>query len=269
MVDEVRPDYISHLAAQSYPKTSFDIPIETLQTNIIGTANLLEAIRQTDKYDPVVHVCSSSEVYGRAPMGVTLSEDTPMHGASPYSISKIGTDYLGRFYGEAYGMKTFMTRMGTHTGPRRSDVFFESTVAKQIALIESGYQEPVVYVGNLSSTRTFQDARDAVRAYYMLLEASAEGRIEPGSYFNIAGEESYSLTEVVDLLLGLSTRKDIEVKTEVDRLRPIDADYQMFDNTKIRSVIDWKPEIPTRQMFHDLLEHWRKQIKGGRVPLSR
>ena len=269
MVDEVRPDYISHLAAQSYPKTSFDIPIETLQTNIIGTANLLEAIRQTDKYDPVVHVCSSSEVYGRAPMGVILSEDTPMHGASPYSISKIGTDYLGRFYGEAYGMKTFMTRMGTHTGPRRSDVFFESTVAKQIALIESGYQEPVVYVGNLSSTRTFQDARDAVRAYYMLLEASAEGRIEPGSYFNIAGEESYSLTEVVDLLLGLSTRKDIEVKTEVDRLRPIDADYQMFDNTKIRSVIDWKPEIPTRQMFHDLLEHWRKQIKGGRVPLSR
>ena len=269
MIDEVRPDYISHLAAQSYPKTSFDIPIETLQTNIIGTANLLEAIRQTDKYDPVVHVCSSSEVYGKAPMGVTLSEDTPMHGASPYSISKIGTDYLGRFYGEAYGMKTFMTRMGTHTGPRRSDVFFESTVAKQIALIESGYQEPVVYVGNLSSTRTFQDARDAVRAYYMLLEASAEGRIEPGSYFNIAGEESYSLTEVVDLLLGLSTRKDIEVKTEVDRLRPIDADYQMFDNTKIRSVIDWKPEIPTSKMFRDLLNHWRKQIEGGRVPLSR
>ena len=124
MIESVRPDYISHLAAQSYPKTSFDIPIETLQTNIIGTANLLEAIRQTSDYDPVVHVCSSSEVYGKAPTGVILSEETPMHGASPYSISKIGTDYLGRFYGEAYGIKTFMTRMGTHTGPRRSDVFF-------------------------------------------------------------------------------------------------------------------------------------------------
>ena len=150
MIETWRPHYISHLAAQSYPQTSFDIPVETLQTNIIGTANLLEAIRQTGSgltmYNPVVHICSSSEVYGRAPTGVTLKEDTPLHGASPYSISKIGTDYLGRFYGEAYGIKTFMTRMGTHTGPRRSDVFFESTVAKQIALIERGYQEPVIYL---------------------------------------------------------------------------------------------------------------------------
>ena len=269
MIEEVRPDYISHLAAQSYPKTSFDFPIETLQTNIIGTANLLEAVRQTDAYDPVVHVCSSSEVYGKTPTGVVLNEDTPMHGASPYSISKIGTDHLGKFYGEAYGLKTFMTRMGTHTGPRRSDVFFESTVAKQIALIEAGYQEPVVYVGNLSSTRTFQDARDAVRAYFLLLEASAEGRIEPGEHFNIAGDEAYNLEEVVDLLLSFSTRQDIEVKTDANRLRPIDADYQMFDNAKIKSVINWKPEIPTRKMFSDLLDHWRGQIKGGRVPLNR
>ena len=134
MIEEVQPRYISHLAAQSYPKTSFDIPIETLQTNIIGTANLLEAVRHTVNfddpyaeypYDPIVHVCSSSEVYGKAPAGVNLSEDTPFHGSSPYSISKIGTDYLGRFYGEAYGIKTFVTRMGTHSGPRRSDVFFE------------------------------------------------------------------------------------------------------------------------------------------------
>ena len=269
MIEDVRPDYISHLAAQSYPKTSFDIPIETLQTNIIGTANLLEAIRQTDDYDPVVHVCSSSEVYGKAPVGVTLSENTPMHGASPYSISKIGTDYLGRFYGEAYGIKTFMTRMGTHTGPRRSDVFFESTVAKQIALIEAGFQEPVIYVGNLSSTRTFQDARDAVKAYFLLLEASAEGKIKPGDYFNIAGEESYNLREVVNLLINFSVVNNIVVKTDTNRLRPIDADYQMFDNTKIKNVIDWKPEIPTTKMFKDLLDHWRKQIFNGRVPLNR
>ncbi|HEG8135426.1 TPA: GDP-mannose 4,6-dehydratase, partial [Campylobacter jejuni] len=111
---------------------------------------------------------SSSEVYGRAKVGIKLNEDTTFHGASPYSISKIGTDYLGRFYGEAYNIRTFVTRMGTHSGPRRSDVFFESTVAKQIALIETGYQEPVIKVGNLSSVRTFQDARDAIRAYYLL-----------------------------------------------------------------------------------------------------
>ena len=273
MIDEVRPRYISHLAAQSYPKTSFDIPIETLQTNIIGTANLLEAVRHNVDfddpyceypYDPVVHICSSSEVYGKAPTGVNLSEDTPFHGSSPYSISKIGADYLGRFYGEAYGIKTFVTRMGTHTGPRRSDVFFESTVAKQIALIEAGLQEPIVYVGNLSSTRTFQDCRDAVRAYWLLMNAD----IQPGEYFNIAGEEAFKLTEVVDILLGFSSIK-IEVAIDESRLRPIDADSQMFDNTKIRSRIDWKPEISARQMFLDLLNHWRDEISKGKIPLNR
>lgn len=272
MLRDVRPQYISHLAAQSYPKTSFNIPLETLQTNIIGTANLLENIRQLkeiDGYDPVVHVCSSSEVYGRAKPGVRLTEDTPFHGASPYSISKIGTDYLGRFYGEAYGIRTFVTRMGTHSGPRRSDVFFESTVAKQIALIEAGYQEPVVRVGNLSSTRTFQDARDAVRAYFLLLEASAQGKIACGDYFNIAGEEAFRLPEVIEILLGMSTRKDIKVVTDEDRLRPIDADYQMFDNTKIRSAINWRPEIPATKMFEDLLNHWRDEIAKGKIPLNR
>ena len=273
MIEDIKPDYISHLAAQSYPKTSFDIPVETLQTNIIGTANLLEAVRHTVNfndptceypYDPVVHICSSSEVYGKAPVGVNLSEDTPFHGSSPYSISKIGTDYLGRFYGEAYSIRTFVTRMGTHTGPRRSDVFFESTVAKQIALIEAGLQEPVVYVGNLSSTRTFQDCRDAVRAYWLLMNAN----IQPGEYFNIAGEEAFKLTEVVDILLGFSN-VDIDVQIDDNRLRPIDADYQMFDNTKIRSRIDWKPEIPARQMFLDLLNHWRDEISKGKVPLNR
>ena len=272
MLHDIRPDYISHLAAQSYPKTSFNIPIETLQTNIIGTANLLESIRQLkelDGFDPAVHICSSSEVYGKAKPGIPLAEDSAFHGASPYSISKIGTDYLGQFYGEAYGIKTFITRMGTHSGPRRSDVFFESTVAKQIALIEAGYQEPIIKVGNLSSTRTFQDARDAVRAYFMLLQASDAGLIKCGDYFNIAGEEVFKLPEVIDMLINMSTRKDIKVVTDAERLRPIDADYQMFDNAKIRSTIDWKPEISARNMFHDLLNHWRNEIAKGKFPLNR
>lgn len=272
LLREEKPDYIYHLAAQSFPRTSFDIPIETLQTNIIGTVNLLENIRtlkECEGYDPVVHVCSSSEVYGKAQKGESLNEDTQFHGASPYSISKIGTDYLGQFYGEAYGIKTFVTRMGTHTGPRRSDVFFESTVAKQIALIEAGLQEPQIKVGNLASTRTFQDARDAVRAYYLLSLESEKGNVPCGEAFNIAGEEAYQLPEVIDLLLKFSTRSDIEVVTDTDRLRPIDADYQMFDNSKIKQFIDWKPEIKTCDMFRDLLQHWRDEISSGRVPLNR
>lgn len=272
LLESKRPDFIFHLAAQSYPKTSFDSPIETLQTNIIGTANILENIRilhQKDGYDPVIHVCSSSEVYGRAKAGVKLNEETSFHGASPYSISKIGTDYLGRFYGEAYGLRTFVTRMGTHSGPRRTDVFFESTVAKQIALIEAGLQEPIIKVGNLSSVRTFQDCRDAIRAYYLLALESQKGKVPCGEAFNIAGEEAFKLPEVIDILLSFSTRDDIKIEQDEERLRPIDADYQMFDNTKIKSYINWKPEIPARKMFEDLLNHWRSEISRGRIPLNR
>lgn len=272
MLKEHKPDFIYHLAAQSFPKTSFNIPIETLQTNIIGTANLLENVRllkESEEYDPVVHICSSSEVYGKAKKGISLNEDTKFHGASPYSISKIGTDYLGQFYGEAYHIKTFVTRMGTHSGPRRSDVFFESTVAKQIALIEAGLQEPKIFVGSLDSVRTFQDCRDAIRAYYLLSIESQKGNINFGETFNIAGDDVYKLNEVVDYFISLSFVDGIEIKTDPSRLRPIDADYQMFDNSKIKKFINWKPEISSKEMFRDLLDHWRKQISAERIPLNR
>jgi GDP-4-dehydro-6-deoxy-D-mannose reductase len=272
VIGNIKPDFVFHLAAQSFPKTSFDSPIETLQTNILGTANLLEMLRQlkeSQDYDPVVHVCSSSEVYGKAERGVALAEGTKFHGASPYSISKIGTDYLGQFYGEAYGLKTFVTRMGTHSGPRRSDVFFESTLAKQIAMIEANLKEPIVSLGCLESVRTFQDARDAVRAYYLLAIEAAQDKLVNGEAFNIAGEEIFKLTEVVNIFLDLSSRKDISVVQDENRLRPIDADYQMFDNTKIKGTIDWKPEIPAIAMFQDLLDHWRAVIAKGNVPIDR
>lgn len=266
-----RPDYIFHLGAQSYPKTSFDSPLETLQTNIIGTANLLEVVRslRCNTYDPIIHVCSSSEVYGKASSKALLTEDTPLHGASPYSISKIGTDFLGQFYGEAYSMKTFVTRMGTHSGKRRSDVFFESTLAKQIALIEAGHQVPVLKLGNLQSVRTFQDVRDAVRAYWLLAQQVGLGKIKPGEVFNIAGSEKFQLTEVVEIMIGLSCRNDISVITDPKRLRPIDADYQMFDNSKLLECIDWEPQISVVDMLEELLQDWRDKIASGSVPLDR
>ena len=102
-----------------------------------------------------------------------------------------------------------------------------------------------------------------------MLEASAQGEIPCGDYFNIAGEEALQLPEVIDILLSMSLCKNIKIATDVDRFRPIDADYQMFDNTKIRNAIDWKPEIPVRKMFEDLLNHWRDEIANGKIPLNR
>ena len=118
VVSEIVPDYTFHLAAQSYPKTSFDAPLDTYETNISGTSTLLEAIKIYSKKS-LVHVCASSEVFGRVPKEKTpINEECSFHPASPYAISKVGTDLVGRFYAEAYDMKIMTTRMFTHTGPR-------------------------------------------------------------------------------------------------------------------------------------------------------
>ncbi len=270
VIDSVKPDYVFHLAAQSYPKTSFDSPLETLNTNILGTANLLEALRlfvEKGEIDPVIHVCSSSEVFGRVPKDkVPIKEDESFHPASPYAISKAGTDLLGRYYGEAYGMRTVTTRMFTHTGPRRGDVFAESTFAKQIAMIEAGLQEPVVKVGNLNSLRTFADVRDAVRAYYMLVTINPI----PGEYYNIGGSYTCTVGEMLDYLISLSPVKDrIKVEVDPNRLRPIDADLQIPDTSKFKRHTGWEPIYTFEETMRDLLNYWREKIKKGKIYLDR
>jgi GDPmannose 4,6-dehydratase len=269
MVDCVRrsqPDYVFHLAAQSFPRTSFDAPIETLDTNVNGTCNLLEAIRGSG-FLPQIHVCSSSEVFGRVPPDkVPINEECTFHPASPYAISKVGTDLLGRFYAEAYGMKVMVTRMFTHTGPRRGDVFAESSFAKQIAMIEHNALPPRVKVGNLESLRTFADVRDAVRAYYMLVTVKPLS----GAYYNIGGQYSCSVRDLLNHLIALSPRKG-EIKIEVDpeRLRPIDADLQVPDTTKFENHTGWKPVIPFEKTMADLLDYWRARVKAGMAFLTR
>jgi len=265
-VEQSEANYVFHLAAQSYPKTSFRAPLETLQTNIIGTANLMESIRDYGEDDVVVHVCASSEIFGRVPKDkLPIDEECSIHPASPYAISKVGTDLLGRYYAEAFGMVIMTTRMFTHTGPRRGDVFSESTFAKQIAMIEAGLQEPTIYVGNLQSLRTYADVRDAVKAYYMLVTKNPIG----GEYYNIGGEYTCEIGEMLDYLISQSTVKDIKVEVDEDRLRPIDADLQVPDTTKFREHTGWKPEYTFKQTMNDLLDYWRNEIKKGRKFLNR
>jgi GDPmannose 4,6-dehydratase len=265
-VEESLPHYVFHLAAQSYPTHSFTSPIQTFDTNILGTERLLEALRKTKGIDPVIHVCSSSEVFGRVPREkLPINEECSFHPASPYAISKIGTDLIGRFHAEAYGQKCLITRMFTHTGPRRGDVFAESSFAKQIAMIEADMIEPVVRTGNLNSLRTWSDVRDAVRAYYLLVTVNPI----PGEYYNIGGTYSCTVGEMLQYLLSLSTRNDIMVATEDDRLRPLDADLQLPDTTKFSQHTGWKPEIGFEKTMQDLLDYWRERVRSGRVFLTR
>jgi len=274
VINKIKPDYVFHLAAQSYPQTSFTAPIDTLNTNIIGTCRLLEAFRlamEEDKnYKPIIHVCASSEVFGRIPLEKKpeegINEECPFHPASPYAISKIGTDLVGRYYAEAYEMTIMTTRMFTHTGPRRGDVFHESTFAKQIAMIEAGLIPPVVKVGNLKSLRTYADVRDAVRAYYMLVTVNPI----PGEYYNIGGSYTCEVGDTLNTLISYSTMKD-QIKVEVDpeRLRPIDADLQIPDCRKFKAHSGWEPEIPFEKTMHDLLDYWRARVNRGETFLTR
>ena len=261
----VKPDYVFHLAAQSYPKTSFESPLETLETNILGTAKVLDAIKHLG-LDPVIHVCASSEVFGRVPKELLpIHEDVGFHPASPYAISKVGTDLVGRFYAEAYGLKVMTTRMFTHTGPRRGDVFAESTFAKQIAMIEAGMLPPILKVGNLDSLRTWSDVRDAVRAYYLLVTSDPIA----GEYYNIGGTHTCTVRKMLEHLISISTCEDIQVEIDPERLRPIDADLQIPDTTKFTNHTGWSPEISFEQTMEDLLNYWRQQIKSGRRFLKR
>jgi len=266
VVDEVQPNFVFHLAAQSYPLTSFTSPLDTLDTNILGTERLLEALRRCPNIDPVIHVCASSEVYGRVPREkLPINEDCNFHPASPYAISKVGTDLVGRYHAEAYGQKVLTTRMFTHTGPRRGDVFAESTFAKQIALIESGRISPVLKVGNLDSLRTWADVRDAVRAYYMLVTMNPVS----GESYNIGGTHSCTVRQMLEFLLSLSTRKDIKIEVDPTRLRPIDADLQVPDTTKFCNHTGWVPLIPFEQTMKDLLDYWRQRIASDVTVLVR
>jgi len=258
VVKQVKPDYVFHLAAQSYPQTSFTAPLDTYETNIQGTARVLEALRQHSQ-SSCIHVCASSEVFGRVPKEkLPINEECTFHPASPYAISKVGTDLVARFYAEAYKMKIMTTRMFTHTGPRRGDVFAESTFAKQIAMIEKELIPPIVKIGNLQSLRTFTDVRDAVRAYYLLLTHHPIA----GEYYNIGGTYTCTIGDMLNYLISISPAKD-KIKIEIDeqRLRPIDADLQVPDTAKFQKHTGWKPEIPFEKTMQDLLDYWRHRIE--------
>lgn len=266
LIKSTKPDYIFHLAAQSYPTFSFQAPNVTYETNIIGTSNLCDAILKYSR-DSIVHVCSSSEVYGKVSEDkLPINEYCSFHPASPYAISKVGTDLIAQHYAEAYKLNIQITRMFTHTGPRRGDVFAESSFAKQIAMIESGYIEPIVKVGNLKSMRTIADVRDAVEAYYILLTKSPV----PGAIYNIGGNYSCEIGEILDFLISKSTIREINFEIDANRLRPIDADNQIPDCSKFINHTNWKPKINFEQTLLDLLNFWRNQIKQyGNIFLQR
>jgi GDP-4-dehydro-6-deoxy-D-mannose reductase len=254
LLDEVRPQAIFHLAAQSFVPSSWRAPAETLGTNITGQTNLFEAVRYLD-LDPVIQIACSSEEYGLVhPEETPIKEDNPLRPLSPYAVSKVAQDFMGYQYFQSYGLKVVRTRAFNHTGPRRGDVFVTSNFAKQVASIEAGLNEPVIRVGNLDAIRDFTDVRDTVRAYWL---AVLKGR--PGEVYNIATGTGITIREVLDRLIALAN-VEVKVETDPERLRPSDVEILIGDSSKFRADTGWEPQISFEQTLRDVLDYWRRQL---------
>jgi len=253
-MERSRPDYVFHLAAQSFVPASWSAPNETMITNVTGQTNLFEAVRSL-KLDPVFQIACSSEQYGLVlPDEVPITENNPLRPLSPYAVSKVTQDFLGYQYYQSYGLKVVRTRGFNHTGPRRGQVFVTSNFCSQVASIELGLQEPVIRVGNLDSIRDFTDVRDMVRAYWL-----AVTKARPGEVYNIATGSGIHIREMLDKILAMST-VHVDVQVDPDRLRPSDVEILIGDSSKFRADTGWEPRIPFDQTLRDLLDYWRDRL---------
>ena len=250
------PDFVVHLAAQSFVAASWHTPAETLNTNTISQVNLLEAIHARRGTPPRFLVIGSSEEYGLVYSDeLPIKESNPLRPLSPYAVSKVTQDLMGYQYFKSYGLPIVRCRAFNHEGPRRGDVFVTSNFAQQVAEIERGRREPVIFVGNLKARRDYTDVRDIVRGYWLLLNGG-----EPGEVYNLCSGRAWAIQEVLDFLLSLSHVRPIAVHEDPARLRPSDVPVLIGDGSKIRAAVGWRPEIPFEQTLRDLLEYWRHRL---------
>ena len=254
---EVRPDVVYHFAAQSFPESSFKTPTYTLNTNVIGTTNLLEELRLAQErimLSPVIVSVSSSEVYGNPkPDEVPIKETNPIRAANPYSISKVGHDLMSQYYYEAFGLKMIITRMFSHEGKRRGKIFALSSFAYQVVQNEKGLGDYTIKHGNLDSVRTYNHIDDAVHAYWLAVD-----KCDYGEVYNIGGDYTCTVGDALDMLISRSTVKDkLKKVLDPDRVRPTDITLQIPDSTKFREKTGWKPTKGLEEICDDLLDYWR------------
>lgn len=245
-----KPDYIFHLASHANVRASFITPLSVIQNNVMGTANLLEAVRILE-IKPKIQLCSTSEVYGQI-TEPPVSETKILNPVSPYAVSKATQDMLGYTYFAAYGLPIIRTRMFTYINPRRSDLFATS-FALQIARIEQGKQNEIRH-GNLNSIRTFIDVRDAMRAYWEILEVGT-----PGEIYNIGGETTLSVEECLQKLIRMS-KCPVPTKLDPELIRPVDVTLQIPDTTKFKTATDWSPRYSLDESLEFLLSECRERV---------
>jgi GDP-4-dehydro-6-deoxy-D-mannose reductase len=257
VVARVQPSHIVHLAAISHVPTSFSEPLLTWQTNVMGSMNLLEAMR-LHAPEAFVLFASSSEVYGVAfKSGQPVDEQTRCEPMNPYGASKMAAESAFQEYFRQ-GLKGVIARPFNHIGAQQSADFVTASFARQIALIESGQQAPVLKVGNLQARRDFLDVQDVCSAYLELLKLA--DRADYPRCMNIASGRSHKIRNVLDLLLSLSDAQ-IEVKLDQQRIRPSDIPVAAGSNQRLKETTGWQPTRSLEQTLRELLDYWREQVK--------
>lgn len=252
LLENIKPDLIFHLAALSAVGQSFDNPEETIVNNIVVQLNLLEAVQKLSFTNSHILIVSSADVYGKvAKEDLPIDEETKFYPTNAYAVSKIAQDYLGLQYYAAYGLKIIRARPFNHTGPRQASGFVIADWAQKIALIEKGKVEPILQVGNLDAKRDFTDVRDMVKAYALLIEKGKAGDV-----YNIGSDTSYKISEILEMLLSLSTAK-ITVSKDLKLIRPEDSPERICNSKKFRALTGWIPKIPMKQTLKDTLDYWR------------
>lgn len=250
-----RPERVYHLAAVSSVHQSWQNRRRALETNILGSLNILEAARQAAE-PPRVLLVSSSEVYGSVPEeDQPLVEAYPPLPASPYAASKAALELLGGQYARADGLYTVILRAFNHTGPAQEEAFVCSSFARQIAEAEQGMRQPVIETGNLEARRDYSDVRDVVAAYREALESC-----EPGGVYNVCSGRAWSVRELLDILLGMST-VPVTVRQAEERLRPVDVPLLLGSRRRLSEETGWEPRIPMETTLRDLLDYWRENCR--------
>ena len=256
VVNSIMPDVIYHLAAQSTVAVSWKKPQLTAEVNVIGTINVLEALREAEKKDIRIVLTGSGEEYGYIREGACpLSEDEVLRPGNIYAATKACQGMIGEIYARAYKMDIVMVRAFNHSGPEQADIFVISNFCKQAAEIEIGLKEPVIHVGNLEAMRDFTDVRDVVRAYRLLGEKGKSGQT-----YNVGRGKAVKISRILEMILEMA-EMNIEVRSDPDRMRASDIPIIEPDVSKIYADTGWKAEISMEQTIRDTLNSWRTKLK--------
>lgn len=251
---EVRPDYIFHLAAQSSVGLAWKNPTLTVDVNIKGSINVMDAVREL-YYKPRVLLIGSGEEYGHIRPGETpIVEENAIRPGNIYAATKACQNMIGNIYAKAYDMELMMVRAFNHIGPGQAPLFVVSDFCKQVAEIEKGLREPVMKVGNLAAKRDFTDVRDVVRAYVKLVQSG-----KAGETYNVGRGNALEIREILDLIISKST-KEISVEIDPNKIRPVDVPIIEADITKIHELTGWKPEITLETTIQETLDYWRENV---------